>query len=284
LQVLGEQLMRNKIGSIVAIDPQSGGILAMVSGPVFDPNLLTGSSRTKNVGKLFADPTEPFLNRGIQATYQPGSSMKPLTAIVALDEGLITPEFGYACSGAYNACGHRVGCMHSEAGHASNLRIAMAHSCNSYFIHLYRLEVDADKWGGVKKGHAKWKEYMSKFGLGHKLGIDIPGESPGVVADTTVLNRIYNGSWNSCSELYVGMGQGQVAVTPLQMANAMCLIANKGYYYLPHLVQSIDQDPSDLLKKYKEKHVVANVSDTAYRSVIYGMEDVVDMVPAGVPR
>jgi penicillin-binding protein 2 len=276
LQVLGEQLMRNKIGSIVAIDPQSGGILAMVSGPVFDPNLLTGSSRTKNVGKLFADPTEPFLNRGIQATYQPGSSMKPLTAIVALDEGLITPEFGYACSGAYNACGHRVGCMHSEAGHASNLRTAMAHSCNSYFIHLYRLEVDADKWGGVKKGHAKWKEYMSKFGLGHKLGIDIPGESPGVVADTTVLNRIYNGSWNSCSELYVGMGQGQVAVTPLQMANAMCLIANKGYYYLPHLVQSIDQDPSDLLKKYKEKHVVANVSDTAYRSVIYGMEDVVE--------
>jgi penicillin-binding protein 2 len=276
LQVLGEQLMRNKSGSIVAIDPQSGGILAMVSGPVFDPNLLTGSSRTKNVSKLFTDPTEPFLNRGIQATYQPGSAMKPLTAIVALDEGLITPNFGYDCRGAYYACGHRIGCMHAEAGHASNLRIAMAHSCNSYFMHLYRLEVDSDKWGGVKKGHTKWKEYMSKFGLGHKLGIDIPGESPGVVADTTVLNRLYNGNWSSCSELYVGMGQGQVAVTPLQMANAMCMIANRGFYYLPHLVQSIDQDNSDLLKKYKEKHAVGNVSDTAYRSVIYGMEDVVE--------
>lgn len=276
LQVLGEQLMRNKIGSIVAIDPQTGGILAMVSGPVFDPNLLTGSSRTRNVSKLFTDPTEPFLNRGIQATYQPGSSMKPLTAIVALDEGLITPAFGYPCTGGYYACGHRIGCMHAEAGHAANLRIAMAHSCNSYFMHLYRLEVDAGKWGGVKNGHTRWKEYMSKFGLGHKLGIDIPGENPGIVADTAILNRLYHGNWSSCSELYVGMGQGQVAVTPLQMANAMCLIANRGFYYLPHLVQSIDQDNSDLLKKFKEKHAVGNVSDTAYSAVILGMEDVIE--------
>lgn len=275
LQLLGERLMRNKIGSIVAIDPQSGGILAMVSGPVFDPELLTGSARTKNVGKLFADPTAPFLNRGIQATYQPGSSMKPLTALVALDEGLITPDFGYPCRGAYNACGHIVKCLHSDAGHASNLRVAMAHSCNSYFMHLYRLSADAPKWGGVKKGHTKWREYMMQFGLGHRLGIDIPGESPGIVADTTILNRLYNGSWNSCSELYVGMGQGQVAVTPLQMANAMCLIANRGYYYLPHLVQSIDQDSSHLLDIFKEKHAVGHVSDTAYHSVIYGMEDVI---------
>lgn len=276
LQLLGERLMRNKIGSIVAIDPQNGGILAMVSGPVFDPNLLTGSRRTKNAGRLFSDPTEPFLNRGIQATYQPGSSMKPLTALVALDEGLITPDFGYPCRGAYNACGHIVRCLHSDAGHASNLRVAMAHSCNSYFIHLYRLEVDSYKWGGVKNGHAKWREYMTQFGLGHKLGIDIPGESAGVVADTSVLNRIYHGAWNSCSELYVGMGQGQVATTPLQMANAMCLIANRGYYYLPHLVASIDSDSSDILQKFKEKHAVGHVSDTAYRSVIFGMEDVVE--------
>ncbi|TWF41311.1 penicillin-binding protein 2 [Chitinophaga polysaccharea] len=276
LQVLGERLMRNKVGSIVAIDPQTGGILAMVSGPVFDPNLLTGSSRTRNVGKLFSDPTEPFLNRGIQATYQPGSAMKPLTALVALDEGLITPGFGYPCHGAYTSCGHVVKCLHSEAGHAANLRVAMAHSCNAYFIHLYRMEVDADKWGGVKKGHTRWREYMTRFGLGHKLGVDIPGENGGIVADTTVLNRLYRGQWNSCSELYVGMGQGQVAVTPLQMANVMCMIANRGYYYLPHLVQSIDNDHSDLLMKYKEKHAIGNVSDTAYRSVIYGMEDVIE--------
>ncbi|WP_233522105.1 penicillin-binding protein 2 [Chitinophaga silvatica] len=275
LQVLGEELMRNKIGSIVAIDPSTGGILAMVSGPVFDPNLLTGSSRTKNVSKLFVDPTEPFLNRGIQATYQPGSAMKPLTAIVALDEGLITPDFGFPCHGGYTSCKF-IKCLHSEAGHAANLRAAMAHSCNSYFLHLYRMEVDDRKWGGVKKGHAKWKEYMSRFGLGHRLGIDIPGESPGIVADTTVLNKRYNGNWNSCSELYVGIGQGQVAVTPLQMANAMCLIANKGSYFLPHLVESIDLDSSDLLKKFKERHTVAKISDTAYHSVIYGMEDVIE--------
>lgn len=276
LQQLGEELMRNKTGSIVAIDPQTGGILSMVSGPVFDPNLLTGSGRARNAGKLFNDPTEPFLNRGIQATYQPGSAMKPLTAIVALDEGLITPAFGYPCRGGYNACGHFVKCLHSEAGHAANLRTAMAHSCNAYFIHLYRLEVDAGKWGGVKKGHTKWREYMQRFGLGHKLGIDVPGENPGIVADTAVLNRLYRGNWSSCSELYVGMGQGQVAVTPLQMANAMCMIANKGYYYLPHFVTAIDNDSSDILNKYKVKHTVANVSDTAYHAVIYGMEDVIE--------
>lgn len=276
LQVLGEELMRNKVGSVVAIDPATGGILAMVSGPVFDPNLLSGSARARNVGKLFSDPTEPFLNRGIQATYQPGSAMKPLTAIVALDEGIITPDFGYPCLGAYTPCNRTIKCLHREPGHAANMRVAMAHSCNAYFLHLYRLEVDARKWGGVKNGHARWAEYMSRFGLGHRLGIDIPSENPGFVADTTVINNRYHGNWNSCSELYVGMGQGQVAVTPLQMANAMCLIANRGYYYLPHFVQSIDQDSSDLLAKFKERHTVARISDTAYNAVIYGMEDVIE--------
>lgn len=276
LQVLGEHLMRNKIGSVVAIDPQTGGILSMVSAPTFDPNLLTGSFRARNFSRLFTDTTKPLFNRAIQAGYPPGSSMKPLTALIALDEGVITPSYGFPCFGAYTYCGRPIACTHHNAGHAANLRLAIANSCNAYFVHLYRLEVDAPKWGGVKKGHQKWHDYISSFGLGHRLGIDIPSESGGKAIDTAGMNKLYRGQWNSCSELYVGMGQGQVVATPLQMANAMCIIANHGSYYVPHFVSSIDNDNTHLLDKYKEKHVVAHVSDTSYRSVIYGMEDVVE--------
>jgi penicillin-binding protein 2 len=274
LQALGEKFLKNKIGSIVAIDPQTGGVLAMVSGPTYDPNLLSGSMGRKNFNKLFVDTVSPTLNRGMQAMYPPGSAMKPLTALVALDEGVITPNFAFPCRGGYHNCGRRIGCLHSNAGHADNLRLAIANSCNAYFVHLYRLTVDAPKWGGVKKGHQMWVDYMHSFGLGHPIGIDLPEEYAGRVMDTTRLNKRYGGRWNSCSELYVGMGQA-VSTTPLQMANAMCIIANKGYYYLPHLVESIDGDSANLLKKYKEKHKVANVSDEAYNSVILGMSDVI---------
>jgi penicillin-binding protein 2 len=276
LQVLGERLMRNKIGSVVAIDPQTGGILAMVSSPTFDPNLLTGSYRTRNFSKLFVDTTKPLFNRATQATYPPGSAMKPLTALVALDEGVITPNFGFPCRGGYANCGRFIRCTHSNAGHAANLRLAIANSCNAYFVHLYRMEVDAAKFGGVRKGHQKWYDYMTSFGLGHRLGVDIPGEYAGYAIDTVGMNKRYNNMWSSCSELYVGMGQGAVVVTPLQMANAMCIIANRGFYYLPHFVQAIDNDDNELLKKYKERHTVAHVSDTSYNSVVLGMEDVVE--------
>jgi penicillin-binding protein 2 len=276
LQVLGERLMHNKIGSIVAIDPTTGGILAMVSGPAYNPNLLTGSYRARNFSKLFADTTKPLFNRAIQGTYAPGSSIKPLTALIALDEGIITPDYGYPCNGAYWSCGRRIGCEHSDAGHAANLRLAISHSCNAYFVNLYRMEADARKWGNVREGHQKWYEYMTSFGLGHRLGVDIPSENPGYAIDTAGMNKRYHGQWNSCTELYVGMGQGAVTVTPIQMANAMCIIANKGYYYLPHFVQHIENDSSGLLDKYKERHIVAHITDTAYKSVIYGMEDVVE--------
>ncbi|ACU57692.1 penicillin-binding protein 2 [Chitinophaga pinensis] len=276
LQVLGEHLMRNKIGSVVAIDPRTGGILTMVSAPTFDPNLLTGSYRARNFSRLFSDTTKPLFNRAIQAGYPPGSSMKPLTALIALDEGVITPSFGFPCGGAYTYCGRPIACTHHNAGHAANLRLAIANSCNAYFVHLYRMEVDAAKWGGVKKGHQHWHDYISSFGLGHKLGIDIPGESGGKAIDTAGMNRLYHNQWNSCSELYVGMGQGQVVATPLQMANAMCIIANKGFYYLPHFVDKIDNDDTELLTKFREKHVVAKISDSSYMPVIYGMQDVVE--------
>lgn len=276
LQILGEQMMKGKVGSIVAIDPATGGILAMVSGPTFDPNLLSGSYKALNLGRLMVDTTSPMLNRAIQASYAPGSTFKPVTGLIALDEGVITPAFGYPCHGGYPQCGRFIACTHKNPGHAASLRIAMANSCNSYFMHLYRLSVDNNKWGGTMKGQVKWTEYLRNMGFGHRLGIDIPNEKSGVIPDTARMNRRYAGRWNSCSEVYVGMGQGLLDLTPLQLANAMCIIANRGSYYVPHFVESIDNDKSDLLNKYKEKHdVAAHISSDAFSQVILGMEDVV---------
>lgn len=277
LQGLGERLMRNKIGSVVAIDPKSGGILAMVSSPTYDPNLLTGSFRSANFSRLYLDTTKPLFNRAIQAMYPPGSTFKPMIALVALDEGVITPAFGYPCGGAYFGCNRPIKCTHSGGGHAANLRLALANSCNSYFSHIYRLSVDAGKFGGIKiGGMQKWADYMRSFGFGHRTGIDIPGEYGGLIPDSAYYNKRYKGSYNSCTSVFLGIGQGEVLLTPLQLANAMCIIANKGYYYIPHFVQSIDNDNTDLLTKYKEKHVVAHISDSAYNVVINGMTDVVE--------
>jgi len=276
LQAYAEKLMQGKIGSAVAIDPKTGGILAMVSAPGFDPNLLSGADRSKNISKLFADPTTPMFNRAIQAVYPPGSTFKPLTALIGLDIGVITPAFGYPCGGGYYACGNRIGCTHSGHGHAANLRLAMANSCNAYFCHVFRLSVDAKKFKNVKEGVEKWHGYLSSFGLGHKLGIDITGEKPGEVPDSAFYNERYNGSWNSCTTVFVGMGQGELGLTPMQMANAMCLIANRGYYYTPHFVKAIDGNGKDpLLKPYLEKHEVTHIPSTSFQAVIDGMEDVV---------
>ena len=277
LQEYGEKLMVNKKGAIVAIEPQTGEILAMVSSPTYDPNLLVGRGIRKNYPALSVDKNIPLFNRAIQALYPPGSTFKPVTALVALDEGVITPSFGYPCGGAYLACGRPIRCTHSGGGHAANLRLAMANSCNAYFSHLYRLSVDAGKWGGVKKGLEKWHEYMTAFGLGHPIGIDIPNEKGGNMPDSTYYNKMYRGSWNSCTSVFLGMGQGELQITPLQMANVMCLIANKGYYYIPHLVKSIGEDSTNaMLAKYRQKLQVAHISDSAANTVILGMMDVVD--------
>ncbi|SKA08443.1 peptidoglycan glycosyltransferase [Chitinophaga eiseniae] len=276
LQQFGEKLMKGKMGSIVAIDPQTGGILAMVSAPTFDPNLLTGSYRSTNSVLLNRDTTKPTFNRAIQATYPPGSTFKPMIALVGLDEGVITPSFGYPCGGAYYGCSRPIKCEHHDAGHAANLRLALSHSCNSYFSHVYRLCVDAGKFGGIRSGGLqKWSDYMNSFGFGHRIGVDVPSEARGIVPTPAFYDKMYKGSWNSCTSVFLGIGQGELTLTPLQMANAMCIVANRGSYYIPHFVQSIDGDDAHLLDKYKEKHVVAHISDTAYSAVIHGMTDVV---------
>jgi len=279
LQQLAEKLLTNKVGAVVAIEPKTGGILAMASGPNFNPNDLSGSEKQKNYSRMVLDVAGPLLNRAIKGQYPPGSTFKPVGALVALDQGLITPSFGFGCGGRYYACGiGKPACTHAGGGHAANLRRAIANSCNSYFTHIYRMTADNPKYGNVKDGYAKWREYMNLFGLGTKLGVDLPSEDKGNIPDTSVYNKVYRNSWNSCTNLTLGIGQDMMLATPVQLANAMCLIANKGYYYTPHFVKTIDDetDKDTIMRPYRTKHeVLTHIPDTAFRAVIQGMNDVV---------
>src|SRR5215217_2764607 len=174
LQQLAEKLLKNKVGSIVALEPKSGGIITMVSGPDYNPNDLSGAEFKKHYGKMVLDVSAPLLNRAIKGLYPAGSTYKPLEALIGLSEGVITPRSGIGCSGAYYGCNRPVKCTEKWPGHAKDLRSAIAHSCNSFFSNTYRLIVDNDKYGGVKKGYNHWKEYMNNFGYGNRLGIDLP--------------------------------------------------------------------------------------------------------------
>ncbi|CAN5835511.1 penicillin-binding protein 2 [soil metagenome] len=278
LQQLAEKLLGNKIGSAVAIDPKTGGILAMATSPTYNPNLLTGSERRKNFSQLFLDTAKPLLNRAIKGQYPPGSTFKPMGALVALDEGLITPSFGYGCGGAYYSCGRPVKCEHHDAGHAATLRLALAHSCNSYFSQVFRMAIDNPAYGSPQAGYLKWKEYMNAFGLGVRLDIDLPSEDKGNIPDTSKYNRDFGGArWNSCNILTLGIGQDRMLATPLQLANVMCFIANKGYYYTPHFVDSIENETiadTAFIGKYRRKHQVTHISDEDFEAVQLAMLDV----------
>ena len=278
LQQLAEKLLQNKVGSVVAINPKTGGILAMASSPTYNPNDLTGPDRRKNFGRLVLDTARPMYNRAIQGMYPPGSTFKPLDALIALDEGVITPSYGYPCAGVYYGCNRPVKCTEKWSGHSSSLRLGIAWSCNSYFCQTFRLIVDNPKYKNVREGYAKWKEYVNSFGYGVKLGIDLPGERAGNIQSVSGYDKDFGGGrWNSCSMVTLGIGQDRMTATPLQIANAACIIANNGYYYTPHFVDSIESqtiEDTTYLAKYKVKHSLLHISDTAYKVVHLGMADV----------
>jgi penicillin-binding protein 2 len=281
LQLLAEKLLKNKVGAVVALDPKTGGILAMASSPNFNPNDLTGPAKQKNYSRLVLDVASPMLNRAIKGQYPPGSTYKPIGALIALEEGLITPASGYDCHGTYYGCTRPMNCTEKQAGHAASLRLAIAWSCNSFFSDVIKKTIDNPAYNNPRKGLTAWKSYMTAFGMGHKIGIDLPSEDGGNVPDTSQYDKAYRGLWNSCSMTGGGLGIGQdkMLATPLQMANTMCLIANKGYYYIPHLVAGIEAENANdtLLKKYREKHnVLTHIAGDVYDVVTAGMQDVVE--------
>jgi penicillin-binding protein 2 len=280
LQQLAERLLYGKTGAAVAIDPATGGILAMASGPSYDPNSLTGPDKQSNYARLVLDVSSPLYNRAIKGQYASGSTFKPIASLIGLDEGVITPASGIQCLGWYYGCDRPIRCDERLPGHAANLRLAIANSCNSFFCNAFRLEVDNPAYHSVRIGLEHWHDYVNAFGLGHRLGVDLPSEDAGNVPDTTAYDKSYNHSWNSCTMVTLGIGQDKLEVTPLQIANATCIVANKGYFYTPHFVKSIEGAAEDdtLLSRFHIKHEpVSHISDAAYEVVQDGMEDVVDI-------
>jgi len=279
VQQLAEKLLQNKIGSAVAINPKTGGVIAMASSPSYNPNLLTGSQRRKTIGRLLLDTARPIYTRAIKGQYPPGSTFKPLGALIALDEGLITPNYGYNCFGSYGACGDPRKCEHHNAGHAANLQLALAYSCNSYFLQVFRMAIDNPKYSSAKAGYVKWKEYMNAFGFGRKLGVDLPSENKANIPDTAQYSKDFGNPryWNSCYMLTLGIGQDRMTATPLQLANSMAFIANEGYYYTPHFVDSIESETEDeaaQLAPFRTKQKVTKIPKEYFDVIKEGMHDV----------
>lgn len=282
LQALGEKLMQNKLGSIVAVDPKTGGILAMVSSPTYQPKLLTGADRKKHYAELLLSPAKPLFNRSVTATYSPGSTFKTLQALVGLHEDVINTSFTVSCGGAFYGCGGGKPMRCLDYG-TFDLRNAIRLSDNTYFATVMQRVINNPKYPNIDSSLAVWNSYMYAFGLGHKLGVDVPSEKPGFIPTPGYFNKIYGkGKWNYCTFRSVSIGQGEVLTTPIQTANEMAYIANKGWYKIPHLVDSIeDGDEFDMLGEFKKKHSAIDIPDSVFEAVHDGMQAVVERGTGG---
>lgn len=271
LQALGEYLMAGKIGSIVAIEPATGEVLCMVSSPTYDPRIMVGRQRGKNHRLLNQNPWKPLLNRSIMGQYPPGSTFKTTQALTYLSEGIITPATSFPCNHGFYHRGLHVGCH----GHGSPLALtsALTTSCNGYFCWgLYYMIGNRKKYRNPQEAMNTWRDYMVSMGFGYKLGIDLPGEKRGLIPNAEFYDKAYKGSWNGLTIISISIGQGEVNLTPLQIANLGATIANRGYYYTPHVVRKIQGEPLDTA--YTTRHYT-KAPQWAYRQVVEGMRGAV---------
>lgn len=266
LQALGERLMEGKLGAIVAIEPKTGQILAMVSSPTFDPREMIGKMRGKNQQRMTLDPAKPLLNRAIMGQYPPGSTFKTSQAITYYSEGIVNDSTRFPCPHGFSFKGLHVGCH----GHASPISIvpALSTSCNAYFCWgLYYMLSNRKKYKTLDDAMNRWRDYMVSMGFGYKLGIDLPGEKRGLIPNAEFYNNAFD-RWNPLSVISISIGQGEINLTPLQIANLGAIIANRGYYYTPHVVRKIQGKRLD--KKYLEKHKVMG-TPRSFNEVVAGM-------------
>lgn len=272
MQVLGERLMKNKKGSIVALDPKTGEVLCLVSSPTYDPELLVGRVRNKNYGVLQRDPIKPLFDRALQAQYPPGSIFKIAQALIALDEGVITTETGFPCNKSLVGCHN-----HPNAG---DIRQAIQMSCNPYFHQVFKRIVERgedpnNRFKDAALGLAEWEKRMRSFGLGTRPAIDLPSVKGGNIPGPAYYDRKYGEARWAFSTIYsVSIGQGEVLVAPLQMANLAAIFANKGWYYDPHVVRAVG-DPDSIQTEFKEKHYV-DVHANWFDHIQEGMRRVVN--------
>jgi penicillin-binding protein 2 len=284
LQKYGEELMVNKRGSVVAIEPETGEILAMISSPTFDPNRI---ALDKNRGLVFDSLrldtlNEPLLDRTMTGSYPPGSIFKPIFSLIGLQKGIIGPGSGYPCTGAYSIGGGKVQKCHAHAG-IPNLPAAIQYSCNSFYYNLCRNFVNQYGYENPGRGLDTMVAYLREFGMGDRLGVENPSETKGFLPDSKYYDKIYKkelGGWRATYMLSLGIGQGEILVTTLQMANMVSIIANRGYYITPHLVKKYLR--SDLLidEKYRTRRYV-RIDKRHFEPVIDGMQLAVE---AGTAR
>lgn len=270
LQMLGERLMQNKIGSIVAIEPETGEILCMVSSPTFDPRVMIGRQRGKNHLELERNPQKPLLNRAIMGAYPPGSTFKTAQGLTFLQEGVIQANTPFPCSHGFVHAGLRVGCH----AHPAPLPLipAIATSCNSYFCWgLYRM-MGMKKYGKVQNAMTVWKDHMVSMGFGYKLGVDLPGEKRGLIPNAQFYDKAYRGSWNGLTVISIAIGQGEVLLTPLQIANLGATIANRGYFVTPHIVKEVEGESLDSLYSARR---YTDVDKAYYDIIVEGMRNAV---------
>ena len=265
LQQYGQQLMQNKVGSLVAIEPSTGEILTMVSSPGIDVEMLADIG--KHYKEIVSDPHKPMFNRAVQAPYPPGSVFKLVNGLIGLEEGVLKPEYTYPCNKGYYFGKHKLGCH----AHRSPLDLedAIMMSCNGYFCYVMRNILENRKYGSQAEALDKWHDYVSSFGFGHKLGSDFPAELGGTIPTSNYYNKIYGkGGWKFTTVISISIGQGEIGVTPLQIANMCATVANRGYYYIPHIVK--DSDSLRIDDKFREKQYTM-VDTTNFKKVIKGM-------------
>ncbi len=277
LQLLGERLLQHKIGAIVAIEPETGEILCMVSSPSYDPHLMIGRQRGKNHQALQMDNRKPLLNRAIMGTYPPGSTFKTAQALTFLQEEIIHPDYPtFPCAHGFNYGNLHVGCH----GHASPLPLlpAIATSCNGYFCWgLFRMFGDK-KYGSPQNAITVWKDHMVSQGFGYRLGTDLPGEQRGLIPNAQFYDKAYRGSWNGLTVISIAIGQGEILATPLQIANLGATIANRGYFITPHIVKEIQDNELDSLYRTPR---YTTIERQYYEQVVAGMRSSVTGSYAG---
>ncbi len=266
LQVYAEKLFRNKKGAVVAIEPATGEVLTMLSAPTYDPGLLVGRVRGQNFAKLAADTLETLFNRALVAQYPPGSTFKPFNILIGLQEGAINLSTRFSCSGTASL---PIKCTHDHITPASVVD-AVRESCNPYLWNTFRNIIN--KYPTTAEGFKVWSEYVHRFGLGSKVGVEFSGENPGLAPTVEYYNKKHNGSWwRALTVRSLAIGQGELGVTPIQMANCGAMLANRGFYYEPHLIKEIEEDTTRSSIKIKHE---TGIEDRYFDPVYLGMMQV----------
>ncbi len=273
LQEYGEHLMQNKRGSIVAIEPSTGEILALVSSPAYDPNLLVGRIRGKSYNMLLADTLKPLYNRALMAQYPPGSTFKVVTALIGEQEGVLFPNTRYGCQAGYHAGGLTVGChVHASPLDLSN---SIKNSCNAYYCRVFRSIIDNNKYQSTTEAFNAWRNYSLSFGFGMKFNTDLSEQSAGNIPKATYYDKYFGKNrWKSLTIISLSIGQGEILLTPLQLANLAAITANKGFYYTPHIVSAIGSSENRNMRYSKKNYTL--IDSSYFAPVIKGMAGVVD--------